>query len=95
MYRLKVRQCDDFMIYQWHKYNPETNELEICHDYNESVIINSVEYFPIDGRFSIPIDIMEDIPMTLCKMHCELNDMRQDIRTIYGILIKMKGWDGQ
>lgn len=94
MHRLKCQQVGDNMVYQWYLYNPTTYLFEICTDYNDSVIICGEEYTPVNGSFTIPIDIMADIPMTLCQMHCELNDIRQDLRDVYGHIMTLKGWLG-
>lgn len=92
MHRLKVSQVGDNMVYQWYIYDQNTNSFEIDTTYNEPVIICGVEYTPVNGSFSIPIDIMNDIPMTLCQMHCELNDIRTDLRNAYKHIMDLKGW---
>lgn len=95
MHRLKCKKQGDSMVYQWHKYNTETYQLEEDMEYNEPIVLYGKEYTPVNGSFVIPLDIMQDIPTTIGEMNCELNDIRKDLRLLFKLVASEKGWLGQ
>jgi hypothetical protein len=90
--KLVSSEEQDKIVYEYYVFEKESQEWKPAPYFNMVVEIEGVLYTPINGRFEIPINPNFSVKPKLTDIHEKVNGILTDERTIFGMLMDIKGW---